>query len=125
MTEQEIKAKTARIYELKDEIRERENAISEIEGEIRGHYIEEAEKKFPDFKRGDKVMVTAITWTYKGYEEYTEGPFIYFGARYNKYAYELNASRIEYVFREIKRNGEPAKKEHAYFGIVKLEKVTE
>lgn len=127
MTEQEINQRKSRIYELKDEIRERENTISKIEDEIRSHYIAEAESKFPNIKRGDKVIVTHQTWTHKGYVTEKTEPVFFAYARYNKFAYELNGSRIEFVFKFPKKNGEPSQKEISYCtgSVVEMEKVNE
>lgn len=127
MTEQEINEKKKQIYAIKDEIRERECAIQKLEGEIKTHYLQEAEAKYPHIKRGDKVVVTSKTWTYNGYITSVSEPLFFAYARYNRFAYELNDSLIELVFKQVKKNGEPSQKETCFYSgsIVKIEKVNE
>ena len=81
MTEQEIKTKKEQIYAIKDEIREKECAIQKLEGELRRHYLDEAEAEYPHIKRGDKVVVTSKTWTYKGYVQSVSEPLFFAFAR--------------------------------------------
>lgn len=127
MTEQEIQAKIQEIHKLKDDIREKDRTIRGIEGEIRSHYVKEAEARFPNIQRGDKVIVTTRTWTAKGYITNQTEPLFFTCARYNRFAYELNDSGIEFVFNQVKKNGEPSQKEVAFFRghITNIEKVTE
>ena len=127
MTEQEINEKKKQIYAIKDEIHEKECAIRQLEGEIKTHYLQEAEAKYPHIKRGDKVVVTSKMWTYKGYVESVSEPLFFAYARYNRFAYELNDSLIELVFKQVKKNGEPSQKETCFYtgSIVSIEKVNE
>lgn len=127
MTEQEIKTKKEQIYAIKDEIREKQNAIRELEGQIQSHYIQQTEAKFPHIQRGDKVVVTSKMWTHKGEIQNVSEPLFFAYARYNRFAYELNDSLIEFVFHPVKKNGEPSQKEACFYSgsIVSIEKVTE
>ena len=127
MTEQEINEKKKQIYAIKDEIREKQCAIQKLEGEIKMHYLQQAEAKYPHIKRGDKVVVTSKTWTYKGYVQSVSEPLFFAFARYNRFSYEINDSGIEFVFKQVKKNGEPSQKETCFYrgSIVKIEKVNE
>ncbi len=128
MTEQEIKAKKEQIYAIKDEIREKQNAISKLEGEIRTHYIEQTEAKYPHIQRGDKVIVTSkIFYGISGYKTEVSEPLFFAYARYNRFAYELSDALIEFVFHPVKKNGEPSQREVCFYSgsIDKIKKVTE
>ena len=128
MTEQEIKAKKEQIYAIKDEIREKEHAIRELEGQIRTHYIEQTEAKYPHIKRGDKVIVTTkVFYGISGYRTEVSEPLFFAYARYNRFAYELSDALIEFVFHPLKKNGEPSQREVCFYSgsIDKIEKVTE
>jgi hypothetical protein len=127
MTEQEIKSKRDEIYKLKDQIRELESQITNIECELKSHYLTEAEKELGGIKRGDKVIVTTKTYTRKGDVIEKHGPLFFAYARYNRFAYEINDSLIEFVFWQVKKNGEPSQRETCFYRhqVVKAEKVTE
>lgn len=127
MTQDEIATKKALIYAIKDEIRKKQNAISELEGQIRQHYINEAEAQYPDIKRGDKVIVTTKLWTHNGEIQRVSEPLFFAYARYSRFAYELSDSLIEFVFNQVKKNGEPSQREVCFYSgsIVSIEKVTE
>jgi len=126
MTEQEIKSKRDEIHNLKGQIQELNGKITEIECELRGHFLSEAEKKH-GIQRGDKVIVTHRYWTYQGYVTEQSEPLFFAYARYNRFTYEIGENGIEFVFRQPKKNGQPSQKETCFLecSVTGVEKVTE
>ena len=129
LTEKQIEEKRNEIHNLKSQIIELNGSISRLECEIRAHFLEQVQNRWPDIKYGDLVVVEHRV--YRGgltarEDHYTTEPVFYCGPRYNKFAYELNDSNIDVIFKAVKKDGTMSQREAHNFtpwSILSIKKV--
>jgi hypothetical protein len=125
MTDKELEAVRSQIKSLKQQINKINEDISELAGQIAGHYISQVQERFPGIQKGDKVRAKFKGWSGNEYFEvvFVGETYVAGGTRYDT----MNDSDIMVRFYKVKSDGTQSLRYEDFrsIRIISLTKVSE